>query len=349
MKVALYIISALIIIASLMPLVKKDYWTFRIFDYPRFQKFIVISCLIIIWFFEDYGHLTKVDLGIITVLIILFFYLLRQIIPYTPFSTKMVKSANKHDPATLELLVANVYQYNRQFHKCLQMIKRTRPDVIMLVETNQAWADHMALLKDKYPHQVEIPMENTYGMLLYSRFPLIDTQINYLIDEEIPSIQSNLKLDSGQSIRIYGIHPTPPVPGENTHSTERDAEILIVGKMAKTFGRATIIMGDLNDVAWSYTTELFLKVSEMGDPRRGRGMFNTFHVKYPFLRWPLDHIFLSNHFRLKKLKVQPSIGSDHFPISISVVLDKEVQNEQMEASEQELDKAQEKIISGMEI
>ncbi|GAB3652714.1 endonuclease/exonuclease/phosphatase family protein [Echinicola sediminis] len=349
MKVALYLFSVLIIAASLMPLVKKDYWTFRIFDYPRFQKLLLISCLIIAWFFEDYGSLKKVDYAILTVLIVLFFYLLSQIIPYTPFSTKMVKSADKHEKSTLSLMVANVYQYNEHFQKCLKMIQRIRPDVFMLVETDHKWADQIALLKDKYPYQVEIPLENTYGMLFYSKYPLKNTQVKYLIDEEIPSIQTDLLLNNGETIRIYGIHPTPPVPGENTHSTERDAEILIAGKAAKSYGKAAIIMGDLNDVAWSYTSELFLKISGMGDPRRGRGMFNTFHAQYPFLRWPLDHIFLSNHFKLKKLQVHPSIGSDHFPISISVVLDTTVENEQMEASEQELEEAQEKIVSGLEV
>ncbi len=100
-------------------------------------------------------------------------------------------------------------------------------------------------------------------------------------------------------------------------------------------------------MTWSYTNELFLKISGMGDPRRGRGMFSTFHAKYPWLRWPLDHIFLSPHFRLKKLKVQPHIGSDHFPISAQVVLDMDNENEQFEADQEDKEEAREKIISGV--
>lgn len=50
------------------------------------------------------------------------------------------------------------------------------------------------------------------------------------------------------------------------------------------------------------------------DPRRGRGMFNSFHASHPLLRWPLDHIFHDNSFTLVELRRLPNIGSDHFPV-----------------------------------
>ncbi|MBA6232704.1 MULTISPECIES: hypothetical protein [unclassified Colwellia] len=43
-------------------------------------------------------------------------------------------------------------------------------------------------------------------------------------------------------------------------------------------------------------------------------MFNTFHVDYPLVRWPLDHLFHSKNFTLQKSKRLPSMGSDHFPL-----------------------------------
>jgi len=92
---------------------------------------------------------------------------------------------------------------------------------------------------------------------------------------------------------------------------------------------------------------LFLKISEMVDPRRGRGLFNTFNAKILFLRWPLDHFFLSHHFGLVQLRTEKSIGSDHFPISIIARLTKENDTETKKANLAEKKEARDKIDRGL--
>ena len=59
------------------------------------------------------------------------------------------------------------------------------------------------------------------------------------------------------------------------------------------------------------------------DPRCGRGMFNTFHADYPFMRFPLDHVFHSAALALVAMRRLPHIGSDHFPILVELQLDAE--------------------------
>lgn len=104
----------------------------------------------------------------------------------------------------------------------------------------------------------------------------------------------------------------------------------MVAKAAKRNKMPTLVAGDLNDVAWSYTTELFSKVSGLLDPRRGRGFFNTFHAKNPFMRFPLDHIFCSSDFKLISIKRMDNCGSDHFAIYINLQYEPEALAEQEE-------------------
>ena len=113
------------------------------------------------------------------------------------------------------------------------------------------------------------------------KLKLLHSEVRYLVSKEIPSIIADVEYNNNV-VRLYGIHPTPPVPQENEESTERDAEILLVGKQAKEYAKPAIVFGDLNDVAWSHTTKLFFKNKWIiRCPQRG-GMYNTFHAKYWF-------------------------------------------------------------------
>jgi endonuclease/exonuclease/phosphatase (EEP) superfamily protein YafD len=149
-------------------------------------------------------------------------------------------------------------------------------------------------------------------MLLYSRLPLAEKRIRFLLLDRVPSMTCRVHLPNGESFRFYGVHPLPP--GVAVDSTQRDAELVLIGRAAREEGEPAIVAGDLNDVAWSYTTRLFQKVSGMLDPRVGRGLYSTFHAGWPFLRWPLDHLFHSPDFRFVALERLPAFGSDHFAI-----------------------------------
>ncbi|GMQ26762.1 endonuclease/exonuclease/phosphatase family protein [Algoriphagus sp. oki45] len=337
-------ITAFFILATFIPLVKLDHWWIRVFDYPRLQKLIILILLGIFWIVSEKIGVEKwMGLGLIFLSIV---YLTIQVWPYTLFGKKMIARVPFSKENGIHLIVGNVYQFNTQYSKTVRLIKKRNPDMVFLVETNQTWVDELKAIEEAYPYCILLPQENTYGLVFYSKLPFIRKKINYLLDPEIPSIEVDLNLKSGETITLYGIHPTPPVPGENEKSTERDAEILIVGKKAQENSNPSLVMGDLNDVAWSYTTSLFLKISEMADPRRGRGFYSTFHAKVPFFRWPLDHVFLSRHFGLSGLKVLSDIGSDHFPIEIKATLTSEKTTDTFQANGDEKIEARAKIING---
>jgi len=203
---------------------------------------------------------------------------------------------------------------NRKSAGLLALIAEYDPDVVLTLETDSWWEKRLSTVSSQYPHRVECPLDNLYGMHLFSKFPLRDTEIQFLIEPDVPSIHTIIEIDDKVSVRAHFLHPAPPSPTENEESLERDAESLIVGRSVATFKEPVLIAGDLNDVAWSRTSTLFKRISGLRDPRIGRGLINTFHAKLPFVRFPLDHIFLSEHFSVRSLKRLSSINSDHFPI-----------------------------------
>jgi endonuclease/exonuclease/phosphatase (EEP) superfamily protein YafD len=158
-------------------------------------------------------------------------------------------------------------------------------------------------------------------------------------------MHSMVAMKSGDLVELHCLHPRPPHPKKIPGTEERDAELLMVGKTVRKSTHPTIVAGDLNDVAWSYTTNLFQKISGLLDPRIGRGLYNTFHAKYPVLRFPLDHVFHSNHFKLVKLERQANFGSDHFPIYIQLSYEPQARGEQEAPSPErkDLKEAEKKI------
>ena len=346
-RIIVYVLGYFIIGVSLVPLIRNDNWIFRIFEYPRAQKLFINVILLSI-------HVLIADWQVTHAVVFALLmganacYLFYQVFPYTILSRHQMKGTKTIDKDKhFKLLVCNVYQDNRKTEGCLRCIRENDPDIIILVETDSWWKSQLASLEEVYPHRVLKPLDNTYGMLLYSKLELIEPAVKYLVEDDIPSIHTKIRLPSGDLFHLYSVHPEPPVPQENPRSTERDAELLIVAKQAKGCQLPVIVAGDLNDVAWSYTTELFMKVSGLLDPRRGRGFFNTFHARYWFLRWPLDHVFCSRHFQLFNLKRLDAMGSDHFPILIELELNHEDQaensKEELHADDEEQEVAEEKI------
>jgi endonuclease/exonuclease/phosphatase (EEP) superfamily protein YafD len=344
-KIALILIGLTAMATTLLPLSRSDAWWVRVFDFPRMQTYVITLATFVVYaiFVFDPGLLSTTFLVALAGCLA---YQSYMIYPYTRLASKQVQATVRaQNDSTLGLLFANVLQENRNANELIKIIREADPDVILTVETDQWWKEKLSELGQTYPHTVMQPQDDTYGMILYSRLELIDAEIKFMIEENVPSIHGRVRLRSGLEVEIRCLHPPPPIPTFNDSSTERDVELLIVGKEIKKLDRPAVVFGDLNDVAWSRTNYLFQDISGLLDPRVGRGFYNTFHAKYPFMRFPLDHCFHSNHFRLVDFRRLAYYGSDHFPvyIKLSYEPDAEVEQEELEATVSQQKEAQEKI------
>ena len=299
---------------TLLPLWRCETWWVRSLDFPRYQLSIIAAVLILF-------DLTLLDFSdmvswlLVMIAMACLVYQLWWIAPYTPFFPIEVKLASRTDRRRrISILTANVLATNRKAAELIDLIRANRPDVIVTLESDQWWQLRLDALESDYPYTIKCPLDNLYGMHVYAKIPILESETKFLVEPDVPSMHALVQLPSGQPIRIHFLHPSPPSPTENEASSERDAELLVVAKSVAHSKKPVIVTGDLNDVAWSATTRLFRKISGLLDPRVGRGMFNTFHADYWFIRWPLDHLFHSNHFRLSTMRRLPRFGSDHFAL-----------------------------------
>jgi endonuclease/exonuclease/phosphatase (EEP) superfamily protein YafD len=316
LETALAIAGWIMIAATVLPLSRSEAWWVRIFDFPRLQLTLCFIAIFVMFLLvrEDPSVADNVFLGLLALCLA---YQLVRMYPYTPLARVQVKrSSKKESDAALSILISNVFMENRCAKKLKAFISENDPDIMLFVETDAWWEQALDDLEASYPRVVRCALDNTYGMLLYSRLELIDAKVRFLIQDDVPSIATGVRLPSGDSVQLRCMHPRPPAPQENDRSTERDAELLIVAKELRDRDEPSIVAGDLNDVAWSRTNDLFQKISGLLDPRVGRGFFSTFNAKWPLLRFPLDHVFCSKEFRILSFKVLGYCGSDHFPVFV---------------------------------
>ncbi len=314
MTIALALATAFIVLVTLLPMSRHPHWLVRGLDFPRLQfAFIAVVLLLLQWSLLDLSESSS-WLYIVATMASLAWQLW-WILPYTRlWRTEVAAAATQDHPNEISIMTANVLTTNRNADALLKLVRTHSPDILVTLESDQWWQEHLDALSQRMPYSIKCPLDNLYGMHVYSQLALTDSEISYLVEDDVPSMHACVELRSGSKVRMHFLHPAPPSPTENEESAQRDAELIVVARSVEKSDQPVIVTGDLNDVAWSATTRLFRKISGLLDPRVGRGMFNTYHAQLPFLRWPLDHLFHSQHFCLRKIERLPPIGSDHYAL-----------------------------------
>ncbi|MCA9115305.1 MAG: endonuclease/exonuclease/phosphatase family protein [Planctomycetaceae bacterium] len=342
--------AGLLIICSVLPLLPVNWWWVRLGDYPRLQ--LLIGCLLAALAVAPFWRrkLARWLLVLLAGSCAIQLYWILPYLPIAPVEVQTARSNEKHEH--IRIMTANVLQKNTNAAAVLELVAREQPDMLVLCEVNQRWIDDLAPLKQQFSYQLLHPLDNTYGMAFYCNLEVLHAEVREMVKEGIPSIDATIRLRSGHEVRVFAVHPNPPRPGEDT--TKRDAELVLVGREVEN-SQTAIVLGDMNDVGWSRTTNLFQEVSGLLDPRKGRGMYSTFDATSWIWRYPLDYLFHTDDFRVRELRRLPKIGSDHFPLLVELSYEPDAEPEQeapdLDAGDQEdadeaVEKAEKKKAQG---
>lgn len=346
----LYSFAVFLIVIALLPLTRGTHWIVRGWDFIRVQtsflQILTILLIVILEFPEESWEYTT-----LISLVAAFIFQVFVVFPYSKYyPLSQAKPKNAESLKQISLISSNVLQTNRDYDKLIREIQDKDPDLFLVMETDSQWEEALQLFEADYPHVVRVPLDNLYGMHLYSKLELSETQVNYLVEKDVPSIFTKVHYGGFKPLHLICVHPAPPSPTENETSEERDAELLIVGKAVRELDddAQVIVCGDLNDVVWSRVSKLFARITGLIDPRIGRGLFPTFHADYWYLRFPIDHLFHSKNITVDNMNRLGHIGSDHFPMYFTFWLEELKKTEKPAIDQETEEEVEERIEEGIE-
>ncbi len=304
----------LLALASFLPFIGADAWWIRFWDFPRVQIAFLLIVLLGIHLIASDRDAPRIVTSAL-VLASLAVHVL-TLLPFTSVAPPVARVVDGCAPGSdLRILTFNVQRGNEATGPLVDLVAEADPDVVLLKETDETWDAAIAQIADEYPEIVRHVPEDAryYGMHLLSRQPLVSPQVLFEFGAETPAIVTGVRLDSGEVVRVQGLHPRPPVLFERG-TTRRDATLYRAALDAASSGRPSILAGDFNAVPWETTTQRAMRLGGLLDPRIGRGLFVTYGPDSFLKGWPLDYVVYQDSFGLLEYRLLPNIGSDHRPV-----------------------------------
>ena len=211
------------------------------------------------------------------------------------------------------MLTANVLAASDNADALIDLVTATEPDVFAVLELTEEFAEALAALDTQYPHQVLAPELGNFGIGVYSRLPLGETEVLDLygyaaIDAQIVSGEAPW--------HFVTAHPMPPMTAEL--AALRNRQLTRLAEHVADINNDRMVVGDLNVAPFSPTFAAFIEHTELHDSLRGRGLAFTWPTSFPLLGIPIDHVLLSSGFEAVDYLRGRDIGSDHFPVIVDI-------------------------------
>jgi endonuclease/exonuclease/phosphatase (EEP) superfamily protein YafD len=217
----------------------------------------------------------------------------------------------------LRVMLVNLRRQNQNTEAALRRIVENDPDLLVLEEVDDRWWAALGALRQTYRHHISDCREDDFGIALLSRLPLTNATTIYLGGAEVPSLRAEVVVH-GQLITVLGTHPVPPGGASGTFL--RNEQLVAVGGVLRSTAGAKILIGDLNTTPWNHAFRRLLDDSSLVDSSRGFGYQATWPTFLWPMRIPLDHCLVSRELRVNRYRAGESIGSDHFPLIVDLVV-----------------------------
>ena len=282
---------------------------FELISHFKVQYF-VISCIVVLLF-----SLAKRK----TWWLISLFCLTLNAVEVIPWYIPQFSDINTLSGEPLRVLLANVYSDNQRYAEFISLVKAEKPQLLVVQEVNPVWSQHLESLTSLLPYKIVQPRFDNFGIAVYSSLPLMNTDIHYFTDYDIPTIFADVQWQ-GRTVSLLATHPLPPINTE--YLTFRNQHLLELGNSVNSINNAKIVIGDLNTTMWSPAYRKFIRQTGLKNARSGFGILPTWPQGAPMLQIPLDHCLISSDIKVLDIRPGGNIGSDHRPLMVDLLISK---------------------------
>jgi len=299
--------AAAAMLASLMPLAARHGWAFDLATHFRLQ-YVVVDALLVLACVLQRKPIRCLALAGCAAFSAL------PVLPYVAVAPTAVAGAPPSG-ATIELLSANVLFKNHSATRLLEIVHDASPDVVLLVEYTPEWAEMVGELRAAYPHHLERPRRDPYGIALFSRYEL-DGVAPFALGDTT-AVEASVRTPSGR-LALIGVHLRAPTTPSLAAMRNRQLDE-IAARVARANGPLAV-MGDFNITPYSPYFQDWLARTGLTDTRRGRTPSPSWPTMLPILSIPIDHCAVSHDVVIISHRRLPAFGSDHYPILAELAL-----------------------------
>lgn len=304
MRRAGYSLLLLVGFGGLLPLGAHYWWGFELLSHFRIQYVAVAGVSIAV----SLAGRAWLAVALLTVAASI------NVLPVIAYLPTAVEPAAAPAGARFDILNLNVNSSNRNHAGILDAIRSSNADVVTLLEVTPKLETALELLAEEYPHRETLPAEGNFGIALLSRHPLVD--VAYFSTGETTGIDAGIRLPSGP-IRVLAVHLLPPMGRRLAAARNRGLDML--ASHAYGIDDPLVICGDFNLTPYSPFFADLIRAADLRDTRVGQGIDISWPTTFPLAGIPIDHCLLRGRLAVESVSRMDPIGSDHYPVKVSLI------------------------------
>ncbi|MEZ0260874.1 MAG: endonuclease/exonuclease/phosphatase family protein [Alphaproteobacteria bacterium] len=220
-----------------------------------------------------------------------------------------------HLPATstavtqpVSIISANIFMGSGDYSATIKMLDEYKPDIFVALEVDDAWMKGLKEIEAEYPHRLQVPRDDYFGMAIYSRFPFEGKEL------EVGVYGATLLRADFADFTLFTLHPPPPA--QPAAAAELSRYLAEMSQIAQKTTKPLAVAGDMNTTLWSDNAKYF-KAAGLKSPSAGFAW--TWPAGFFPLAIQIDHIFVRD-LAVKSFTALSGINSDHYPVRAELLV-----------------------------